>query len=221
MEEQQQQLVEIDQLLQDSPDDPSLLALRVDLLELIAVTSGEKALKINEAASTLSENEVTSSNEVLERQSLDEGHISGWSTADSSKSKRPLEDDNLTGNDHETDGAGHEPQTQQRPPKKKKKASALTTKEFVLPSHLQPDENDNKAEANRKKRAIKVLKNQWRTQRKEQEANQKQRSWQDFQKRAKSNSSNSMFATSTDAYAKVGVVGGRNMTDFASRKRHK
>ncbi|KAL7557113.1 hypothetical protein ACA910_002402 [Epithemia clementina (nom. ined.)] len=233
LEQQQQQLLEIEQLLEAAPNDQTLLDLKTDLLELIAVTTANSGkIPVAEASPLPVEDAGTSTNPSDEKPdpgSHDEAQISGWSAISSEQSKRPLEDISGVAQEEHVPAnvAGVAPEddqvdTQQERPHKKKKSSA-PPKEFVIPPHLQPDEKDSNAEANRKKRAIKALKNQWRTQRKEQEAYQKQKSWQDFQKRGKgsSSASSSIFSTSTDANAKVGVVGGRNMTDFASRKRHK
>lgn len=163
-----------------------------------------------------------------DKPSDDEGKISGWSTITSAQAKRLPEDDLRGSTEQEADvvaaaGGGSEEHAQQQTHghKRKKSSSSSPSNEFIIPPNLKPDEKDSRGEANRKKRAIKAMKNQWRTQRKEHDANKKQKSWQDFQKRGKAGSTSSIFSTSTDTNAKVGVVGERNLTNFASRKRHK
>ena len=227
LSQQHQELLEVEQLLQDSPHDESLLQLKADLLELIAVT--QATVKSTEKST---ENSNASLEEVVAHQGTtsidtpnnDEEQISGWTTLETGVGKRNLEDKS-----EETQQVPFDLRTSDPPvnvddrPQKKKKLSSSPAKEFQIPVHLQPNEKDSKSEMNRKKRAVKALKNQWRTHRKEHEANKKQKSWQDFQKRGKSGTStgSSMFSTSNDGHTKVGVVGGRSMTDFASRKRHK
>lgn len=242
LEEQQQQLEEIEKLLSQSPEDPSLLSLKADLLELIAVTTGgvvAATAPIGEEAGGSS----TVTQPIADPISVeDAAQISHWSTVTESASgvKRPLEEQVGVTNSTVDEQQQQQQQaktrevveetevlTQESQPNKKKKKT-IVPKEFVVPAHLQPNETDSKAEENRKKRAIKALKNQWRAQRKDQEANKKQKSWQDFQKKKKIGggsgggaATTSIFTTSTDEGAKVGVVGGRQLTDFASRKRHK
>mmetsp|Transcript_27772 Transcript_27772/g.64997 ORF Transcript_27772/g.64997 Transcript_27772/m.64997 type:complete len:273 (+) Transcript_27772:59-877(+) len=262
LEQQQHQLEEIETLLQSSPDDPSLLSLKADLLELIAVTTSnipgdetstipaeqsqqerESTAAAAAAAAAETANDAISGDNGEQVTALNDtaaaAQVSGWNTVEkpAPSTKRPLEDTSAGDPNHSMSSAppavaagataAEAETTQQQQPAKKKKKSV--PKEFVVPAHLQAKDTDSKAEENRKKRAIKALKNQWRAQRKDQEATKKQKSWQDFQtksqrKKSKGGSGGgggSMFATSTDTGAKVGVVGGRQMTDFVSRKRHK
>ena len=94
--------------------------------------------------------------------------------------------------------------------KAKKKKQKL--KDFVLPPHLVPNEADSEAEKNRKRRAAKKLKNKWREKKKELESNNRQASWQSFQKKSKRKDTSSIFSTRE---------GEKEMTQFGARKRHK
>ena len=235
--EQERQLDEIEQLLQASPDDPSLLALKVDLLELIAVTTAnlqqqasseptlgdtnEQQLQEGETETALAPNDQSSNS----HNELESAQVSEWTVAESQApagtSNMPPLDTTATATASQST-ATPSIQGEEAAAAKKKKSNKVS-KEFVVPPHLKPLESDSKAEANRKKRAVKALKSQWKAQKKEQEATQKQKSWQSFQNKSskKKRVGDSIFATSTDEGAKVGVVGGRQMTDFAKRHKYK
>jgi len=101
------------------------------------------------------------------------------------------------------------------PPKKK-----LKIKDFEIPEHLKPKEGDTEAETNKKRRAVKKLKNKWREKKKEVESTQKQQSWQSFQSKKK-RKDKSIFATQEGSNARVGVISANSMTEFGERKRHK
>jgi hypothetical protein len=96
------------------------------------------------------------------------------------------------------------------PPTKKKK---LKVKEFEIPEHLKPKPDDTEAETNKKRRAVKKLKNKWREHKKEVESTKKQQSWQSFQDKKKRSNKSSIFATQEE--------GSKSMTEFGARKRHK
>jgi survival-of-motor-neuron-related-splicing factor 30 len=110
----------------------------------------------------------------------------------------------------------------EKPHKAKKSSSKKLkkVKDFVLPDHLVPNEGDTDAERNKKRRAAKALKNKWRLQKKEIESNNRQKSWQSFQRKS-SSSSGSIFATKEGLDDRVGVVSKKQLTEFGARKRHK
>uniref|UniRef100_A0A7S4AT14 Uncharacterized protein n=1 Tax=Pseudo-nitzschia australis TaxID=44445 RepID=A0A7S4AT14_9STRA len=96
-------------------------------------------------------------------------------------------------------------------------------KDFVMPDHLIPNDEDTETERNKKRRAAKSLKNKWRLQKKEIQSDNRQKSWQSFQKKSHSASSTSgsIFATKEGVNDRVGVVSKKQLTDFGARKRHK
>jgi survival-of-motor-neuron-related-splicing factor 30 len=119
---------------------------------------------------------------------------------------------------------GSEPEKPLQQTAAKKKSKKV--KEFEVPAHLLIHEADTEAEKNRKRRAIKALKNKWRERKKEVETEMKQQSWQSFQQKTlkkRKDENTSIFATQEgDHAAKVGVVSAsRGMTEFGERKRHK
>ena len=98
---------------------------------------------------------------------------------------------------------------------------SLKIKDFEIPEHLKPLETDTEAERNKKRRAVKNLKNKWREKKKEVESTKKQQSWQSFQQKKKRKGGKSIFATQDGSNAKVGVISAGSMTEFGERKRHK
>lgn len=184
------QLNDVEELLKVSPEDESLLSLKSDLLDLIKIT--KEAVETVEDTTEKNSESHGSATAPLPA-STDYSGI-----ADVESVKRPSAEDS---------------EKSTEPPKKKKRK----LKDFEVPQHLLPKETDNDAEKNRKRRAIKALKSKYREEKKEREANQKQKSWQSFQK--KKGSGKSIFATTS---SKVGVSGsGLHMTEFGERKRHK
>ena len=108
----------------------------------------------------------------------------------------------------------------EKPHKVKKSKKQKKVKDFVLPDHLVPNDGDTEAQRNKKRRAAKALKHKWRIQKKEIESNNRQKSWQSFQKKS-SSSSTSIFATKEGLNDRVGVVSKKQLTEFGARKRHK
>jgi survival-of-motor-neuron-related-splicing factor 30 len=200
LREYETQLADVEALLQESPYDPSLLSLKSDLVELLTIT--------RESIST----------DALESAELSEAPVDPAAAADTSDTwSHP--NDNVPASDalKRPDGPTDTEATAEQPLKKK----ARKIKDFEVPEHLVPLDTDTDAEKNRKRRAIKALKNKWRERKKEVESDKKQKSWQSFQKKGKTKDK-SMFSTQ-DGDAKVGVVSvsaGRQLTEFGERKRH-
>ena len=102
---------------------------------------------------------------------------------------------------------------------KKKKKKKL--KDFVLPDHLIPLDTDTEAERNKKRRTAKALKSKWREQKKQIESEQKQKSWQSFQKKTKKRGKDeSIFSTQEGVADRVGVISKKQMTDNRKRQKH-
>jgi survival-of-motor-neuron-related-splicing factor 30 len=208
--EYETQLADVEALLQASPDDPSLLSLKSDLVELLTITKESISAETSESAE-LSEAPIDPAADASTTWSDPTGSIPAGvpSTAIASASasdtlKRP-------------DGPIDTEATAEQPAKKK----AKKIKDFEVPEHLVPLDTDTDPEKNRKRRAIKALKNKWRERKKEVESDKKQKSWQSFQKKKVKTKDKSMFSTQ-DGDAKVGVVSvsGRQLTEFGERKRH-
>jgi survival-of-motor-neuron-related-splicing factor 30 len=214
--EYETQLADVEALLQATPDDPSLVSLKSDLVELLAITKESISTEASESAVS----ESAKLSEAPADEDADADFPDTWnhpndnipadvsSTASASASasdalKRP-------------DGPIDAEATAEQPVKKK----ARKIKDFEVPEHLVPLDTDTDAEKNRKRRAIKTLKNKHRERKKEVESDKKQKSWQSFQKK-KVKTKDSMFSTQ-DGDAKVGVVSvsGRQLTEFGERKRH-
>lgn len=211
--EYESQLRDVQELLEASPEDESLLTLQRDLQELIAITQ-------HQLLNTTSNEEVTDGefpreySEKINTQAgdpdpLSVGRHTGVVSAAAAEALIPdfehtatmaaeISTSNVTNTNHE----------------KKKRV-----KEFQVPPHLVIRDNDSEAEKNRKKRAIKTLKSKYRAEKKDYEADKKQQTWQSFQKKKKIKTG-TMFSTSDDTHAKVGVVSsGRTKTSFHAKQR--
>jgi hypothetical protein len=248
--EYESQLAGIEDLLAASPEDESLLGLKRDLQELVeltktTLTAGEVALvkttgeetsaKIGEALippppppplpSVQSSEDVTSTaippphpppstkdfnsdndNQIkaLDDTSALEGTVA---TESLDVEAAPLSSSNISA-------------------EKKKSNKKKKIKDFVVPQHLVATETDSDQEKNRKRRALKALKNKWRQQKKEVESSNRQKSWQSFQKKSSGKrsaaTSDSIFSTREgDINDRVGVISKKQMTDFSARKRYK
>ncbi|VEU36330.1 unnamed protein product [Pseudo-nitzschia multistriata] len=205
--EYESQLAGIVELLEASPGDESLLALKRDLEEL---------LELSRAGSTGAGGGAPPDPELpLPPPPLPPPPppAPGPSTASAAGEAAP------------TVAAAAEPASaagKERPHKAKKSGSKKPKKvrDFVLPDHLVPNDTDTEAERNKKRRAAKSLKNKWRLQKKEIESNNRQKSWQSFQKKGHV-STGSIFATKEGINDRVGVVSKKKLTDFGARKRHK
>lgn len=213
IQEYESQLADVESLLEFSPEDDSLLSLKSDLLELLAITKQQAdAISMTVATETPSERLKSSAN-VFDREL----------EAAVGKSVGREEDEarvDLSFADAVNEAslqAEAIPKTIETEPRSKK---AKTMKdEFEVPQHLIALDTDTDAERNKKHRALKALKSKWRESKKEMESEHKQKSWQSFQKKKKLKDS-SMFKTGDSA---VGVVSaaGRQLTGFSERTRHK
>jgi survival-of-motor-neuron-related-splicing factor 30 len=177
--EYQSQLSDIELLLEDAPEDESLLKLKSDLLELIQLTAADEA---NDETNT------------------DGGGLGASREATAGE----LDVKNAT--DKTTEGAA-EAETK-GPAKLDKKMKKKINKDFEIPEHLLPLESDTEAQRNKKRRTVKSLKSKHKAAQKEFESNKKQASWLDFskKKRKKSKQTGSIFKTADDGGGKVGVV---------------
>jgi survival of motor neuron-related-splicing factor 30 len=201
VDEYESQLADVRELLRASPDDPSLCSLQSDLEELIAVTRQSlvgSAVQADAAAPDLAETTAVATIRTLPTDfaAADESDLPGAKRL--SESTSAAEDEPLT--------------------KKLKKI-----KDFEIPEHLVPLDTDTEAEKNRKRRAIKALKNKWREQKKNIEAEKKQKTWHSFQKKKSVKAKEKSMFSTQEGDTKVGVVSssGRHMTDFGERKRNK
>jgi survival-of-motor-neuron-related-splicing factor 30 len=208
--EYETQLADVEALLQDSPDDPSLLSLKSDLVELLTITKESIPTEASESAvgesAALPEASLDTTADSSDAWSDPTGFVPADASSTAIASK--------WASDGPTDT---EAAVAEEPPKKK----AKKLKDFEVPEHLIPLDTDTDPEKNRKRRAIKALKNKWRERKKEVESDKKQKSWQSFQKKKVNTKDKSMFSTQ-DGDAKVGVVSvsGRQLTEFGERKRH-
>jgi hypothetical protein len=213
IQEYETQLADVEALLQATPDDPSLLSLKSDLVELLTIT--------RDSLSDVQE-QLSAGNEITVDAAAEEDTTAASAASTSLLANVPVAspastsaymydaaiDDALKRTEAPTDAATA---ATEEPPRKKLKK----LKDFVVPEHLIPAETDTDAEKNRKRRALKALKNKYRERKKEVMADQKQKSWQAFHKKktTKSKDSKSIFSTQD----------GRSMTEFApaERQRHK
>ena len=201
--EYESQLANIKQLLEADPQDASLLALKNDIEELLQLTRAS-------AAPT-----AEGSSEPAAAAPLDLPPPPPPPAAENE------------GSTNETDAAAAAVQAgaaaaaaasgdSTKPKKKRQKV-----KDFVVPPHLIAKETDSEAEKNRKRRALKALKNKWREKKKEVESSNRQKSWQSFQKKSKRQDTSSIFSTQEGVNDRVGVISKKEMTQFGARKRHK
>lgn len=237
--EYQSQIRDLDEVLEDSPTDESVLALKRDLLELISLTEAE----MKEEASVLS----TKSAPIESALVADHGN-SNNENGNSNNSQ-----DNLTlitkaehiPEDSVADTSSLVPTTVESKLEdnattqlKKKKASSksnnkLLKSTFEAPPHLVVIDSDSATEKNRKRRALKALKTKWHFKKKEAEGAEKQKSWQSFmdkgtKKKRKGivagtskSGEGSIFRTEDGVNARVGVIGsGRSMTEYVKRTKH-
>jgi survival of motor neuron-related-splicing factor 30 len=229
IQEYKSQLSDVESLLQATPDDPSLLSLKTDLIDLINITRQQEETPLPSTAAVLAVAPETITNGAgsvnvfdraleaavgksvgREEQDLEVG------TSENMKSFAETIIDASNDADQSTVPHSIDTVTASEPAKKKQK---IFKAEFEVPQHLIPLETDTEAERNKKQRSLKALKSKWRESKKEMESTNKQKSWQSFQKKTKVKST-SIFKTGDSA---VGVVSaaGRQLTDYASRSRHK
>eukprot|EP00548_Thalassiothrix_antarctica_P004552 CAMPEP_0194138576 /NCGR_PEP_ID=MMETSP0152-20130528/8338_1 /TAXON_ID=1049557 /ORGANISM="Thalassiothrix antarctica, Strain L6-D1" /LENGTH=204 /DNA_ID=CAMNT_0038836063 /DNA_START=79 /DNA_END=693 /DNA_ORIENTATION=+ len=196
LQEYETQLADIEELLQLDPNDESLLKLKLDLLELIALTKDDKSV---------------TEKETIETAGSAENYLS-----DKQEKHPPVA--SIVAVTTEVDNTDVPHLGKHIVVKKKLKR----VKAFEVPTQLQISETDSEKEMSRKKRAVKALKNKHREKQREYNSTKKQKSWQTFSQKGKGKRKNkSIFATQDGVKAKVGVVSGGSMTDFGERKRHK
>jgi hypothetical protein len=227
IEEYKGQLADVEGLLKESPNDASLLSLKRDLMELLEVSGGTSALRTAEADE---EDEEQAEQEDEAQQHGTPAHETTASLADNALDQALRNAVGSIGGEAALLSAAAaavvpEPDVHNnKKPMAAAPAAAAAKKkkvktEFEIPNHLEINESDTTAEKNKKKRAIKALKSKWKESVKEAESEQKQKSWQSFQKK-RNVKGDSIFKTGDTA---VGVVSaaGRKLTDFEDRKRHK
>lgn len=199
--EYESQLADVEELLKASPTDESLLSLQSDLNELLAMT--RQSLKSHE--------NIKFEPNVLEK-ALEAAVETSVGLTNNSSGAECFEQESQA----VLASAGD---TIVEPLKKTPKK----LKEFQVPEHLIPRENETEAEKNRKRRAIKALKSKHRQEMKQVESQKKQKSWQSFQKKTSKINDKSIFSTSQDDGTKVGVVAtmGRQSDRPGDRKRFK
>lgn len=208
LEEYEAQLAEVEELLEASPeeDHESLLKLKTDVLELIALTKADVADDGRE--------------EGQQEQNPSDGYT------DTSPSP-PVKEE--TEESAQTDSAAATISEEKAPAVAAKKPSSTSSggklkkvKDFEVPTHLQPHETDTEGERNKKRRAVKTMKSKWREKKKNYESDKKQQSWQNFNTKSKKRKKEkSIFATQDGTNSKVGVVSGGSLSEIQHRKRHK
>lgn len=206
LEEYEKELANVKELLEASPEDESLLTLKTDLEQLVALT---KETLSGGAASyeTPSEPAAASESKSEESSSVPPSDL---------PLPPPPPPPAVAAAEAKTTATTTAAKTSSEPPKKKLKKM----KDFEVPERLVPLDTDSEAEKKRKRRAIKALKSQWRAQKKELETESKKQSWQSFQKKKGKKKDGSIFSTH-DGDAKIGVVAARKKTEFGGRQRHK
>jgi len=196
IEEYEAQLDDVEALLEDSPEDESFLKLKDDLLELIALTKQETEGSGGPSSSS-------SSLVATSAQNYDHDTVK--------------EQSNI-----ETEPASAAPTPALL--KLDKKTEKKLKKPFEIPENLLPLESDTEAQRNKKKRAVKKLKSQYRAVKKDYESTKKQSAWLDFsKKKRKKGEGDSIFKTDDDG-GKVGVVTAStsvSVPDPASSKRQR
>ena len=236
------QLVDVEALLEASPEDESLLQLKSDLLELVAMTQTEgedgqddngdddndddnkaeaEPAQETTIAGIPAESETAVVADENDRNEQEEEEDEEETAAATTKTTIETNENDERPTMDTTETTHAMPfSTDAAKPSLTKKKKLKKVKDFEIPTHLQAVEGDSEAERNKKRRAVKRLKNEWRAKKKEFESEKKQQSWQNFNKKKK-RKDKSIFATAEGAKGKVGVVSGGSMTEFGARKRHK
>jgi survival of motor neuron-related-splicing factor 30 len=203
LQEYESQLSEIEELLHDDPTDESLLKLKSDLVELIALTKNDISDMTHDRES------------IVETDSCGKDPLSSNLEVDNhpiSQSTGKVDSEVASQDVKSLPTASNE-----EPARKKLKK----LKDFEIPPHLQILDTDTEQEKNKKRRTLKTLKSKHREKQKEYESTKKQTSWQNFAKKGNKIGASSIFATQDGVHSKVGVVsGGSGMTEFQERKRH-
>mmetsp|Transcript_13320 Transcript_13320/g.15157 ORF Transcript_13320/g.15157 Transcript_13320/m.15157 type:complete len:234 (-) Transcript_13320:311-1012(-) len=219
--EYESQLISIVQLLEASPDDESLFVLKKDMEELLELSRATIESESSPPQPVESNTQLNEASGTIYRPHPNVKQETATETV-------PPIDTATTFNDDGSSGGGDEivASMKKAPPQKvKKRKKHKKVKEFTLPSHLIPNDEDTDTERNKKRRAAKSLKDKWRHQRKEIESDNRQKSWQSFQKktvgkRVVDDGTGSIFATQEGVNDRVGVVSKKQKTEFGARKRH-
>jgi survival of motor neuron-related-splicing factor 30 len=215
LQEYEGQLAEVQGLLDLSPEDASLLSLKSDLVELIAIT--KQALQTEALALTSATDATKTSASVFDRAM--EAALGQSVGRDEPEPSDVIPTASFA--DIVQEAAEEVPRTIDTSDDQPKKKSKAVKAEFEVPQHLICLDTDTTAERNKKQRALKALKSKWRESKKEAESNSKQKSWQTFQKKKKIKT-DSIFKTGDDSAVGVVSAGGkRQLTEFGERKRHK
>jgi len=221
LQEYETQLSELEELLQLDPNDESLLKLKSDLLELIALTKEDNEAGVEDNEAGVEDNEAgVEDNEAGVEDN--EAGVEGIQV-----SEEITKGDGSLNEEEAPPVAAIAVRTEVEDNINSKivlvaKKKLKKVKDFEAPSHLKLHETDTEKDRSRKKRAVKALKNKHREKQREYDSTKKQKSWQDFSKKGKGKRKDkSIFATQEGVKAKVGVVSGGSMTDFGERKRHK
>mmetsp|Transcript_13319 Transcript_13319/g.15153 ORF Transcript_13319/g.15153 Transcript_13319/m.15153 type:complete len:225 (-) Transcript_13319:303-977(-) len=211
--EYESQLISIVQLLEASPDDESLFVLKKDMEELLELSRATIESESSPPQPVESNTQLNEASGTIYRPHPNVKQETATETV-------PPIDTATTFNDDGSSGGGDEivASMKKAPPQKvKKRKKHKKVKEFTLPSHLIPNDEDTDTERNKKRRAAKSLKDKWRHQRKEIESDNRQKSWQSFQKKTvgkRVDETGSIFATKEGVNDRVGVVS-------KAKKRHK
>jgi survival-of-motor-neuron-related-splicing factor 30 len=230
--EYESQLEGINELLEASPGDESLLELKRDMEQLLELSKANLAQQQqNEEGPQHSTS--TAATEPADSGSLEDLQLppppapvaafaNDFASLQADASAAATANNAALENGAAAAAAALPDHVPTQPKKSKPKKEKI--EEFVLPAHLVPNEADTEAERNKKRRAAKALKSKWRAHKKEVESNNKQKSWQSFQKKTKrmgKEDGGSIFSTQESVSDRVGVVSKKQMTEFGARKRHK
>mmetsp|Transcript_11596 Transcript_11596/g.16661 ORF Transcript_11596/g.16661 Transcript_11596/m.16661 type:complete len:233 (-) Transcript_11596:1572-2270(-) len=172
LQEYGDQLIQIQKLLAEDPNNEEYLQLQKDLIELITITTKERS-SVSEAS--ISDSTVGKCGEEKNRSAEEEEEKKTEMVFPLSKSSQchtalevlPSEDSTIAVSTDDNKAS-------------KKKPTTTISENFQVPSHLIPLESDTAAEQNRKRRTIKALKRQHKEKVKEVHATSKQQSWQQF-----------------------------------------
>lgn len=245
--EYESQLADVNEMISLDPNDESLVKLKDDLAELIALTQSEMPGKTTEGVGERDASNaaaVAAAAPVAEKlppppplPTEDVSPVAGAVvSSDAAAAEETAEADAPTA----AAAAAAAAPTKKKKKKSKSGVAATADKTFEVPDHLKPLPSDTDAERKRKNRTVKALKSKWRERKKEAEGIEKQKTWQDFvgksnKKKKKgvgggasssSKRDRSIFATEEGVNARVGVISGTSgvradMTEFDGKKRHK
>ncbi len=211
LSEYKSQLNDIELLLEESPNDESLLKLKSDLIELIQLTN-------EQLVPSTSTSNLNSKIQSLENEKSEEGYyfnvddnqdvVGSMANATTATSAATALASHITKEDKESESSSQSKSSML------KKSKKILSRPFEIPTHLLPLDSDTDAERKRKKRSIKALKSQYKSTVKEVESEVKQQSWQDFNKKSKKRKGvkglhgESIFKTEDGVGARTGVITG-------------